>query len=281
MPTIEQALRAAGGRLAHLGSGRLDAELLLAHVLGVARGRLLARADETLPPAAAGAFERLVAARSGGMPVAYLLGERDFWSLTLRVTPDVLVPRPETELLVERALRLGPAGAAAVAELGTGSGAIALALAHEQPHWQLLASDVSAAALAVARDNAARLGLGNVRFARGSWCAALGAERFDLILSNPPYLAADDPALSDPVLQHEPRAALVSGPGGLEAYETLAAGTPRHLRAGGWLLLEHGATQAEPIAKLLVAQGFSHVVCHPDLAGLPRVTEAQWTAQPR
>ncbi|MFT3907507.1 MAG: peptide chain release factor N(5)-glutamine methyltransferase [Steroidobacteraceae bacterium] len=276
MQTLEQALRAAALQLAAFDSARLDAELLLAHLLGMRRGALLAHLTDTLQPSLAERYAQLLRARATGQPVAYLIGEREFWSLPLQVSPAVLVPRPDTETLVERALLRGPLAAARCADLGTGSGAIALALAHERPAWQILATDASAAALAVARANAQRLEFGNVAFAQGSWCAALGTGRFDLIVSNPPYLAEEDAALADPVLQQEPRSALVSGATGLEAYEALARQTPAHLHPGGWLLLEHGATQAAAVAELLVAQGFSHVGSHPDLAGLPRVTEAQW-----
>lgn len=274
--TLEQALRSAAVRLEHLGSGRLDAELLLARLLGVPRGALLARGDDPWPESLSAAWEAQLAARTAGTPIAYLLGEHEFWSLRLRVTSAVLVPRPDTELLVERALLRAPAQHALCADIGTGSGAIALALAHERPDWQLWASDVSEAALEVARSNAATLRLTNVHFAQGNWCEPLGTLRFDLIASNPPYLAVDDPALADPVLQHEPRGALVSGPSGLEAYGALADQAPARLKPGGWLLLEHGAQQAAEVAARLVARGFTHVGCHRDLAGHARVTEGQW-----
>ncbi|MFO1401529.1 MAG: peptide chain release factor N(5)-glutamine methyltransferase [Steroidobacteraceae bacterium] len=274
-PTVAALLRAATARLAAAGTPRLDAELLLAEVLGLGRGALLAHGDDPLAAAVVARFETLVGRRAAGEPLAYLTGRREFWSLALAVTPDVLVPRPETELLVERAPALRDAGPCAVADLGTGSGAIALALARERPAWRILATDRSAAALAVARGNAARLGIANVEFAQGEWCAALGARRFALIVSNPPYIAAADPALADPALRHEPAGALCPGPTGLEALAAIAGQARDHLEPGGHLLLEHGAGQRETLARLLVSLGYAHVRCHADLAGLDRVTEAR------
>jgi release factor glutamine methyltransferase len=253
----------------------LDAQLLLAAALSLPRSALLAHDADVLEPRQASALDTLLARRARGEPLAYIIGRKEFWSLQLRVTPDVLVPRPETELLVERALHLLPAQDASVADLGTGSGAIALALASERPRWRITATDQSAAALAVAEGNACTLGLTNVQFAAGSWFEPLQSERFDLIGSNPPYIAAGDPALADPALRHEPALALASGATGLEALATLIAGAGAHLTANGWLLLEHGAGQQREVADLLVAQGFRHVRCHADLAGLPRMTEAQ------
>jgi release factor glutamine methyltransferase len=256
----------------------LDAQLLLAHTLARPRSALLAHDTDALRPEQADAFDRLVARRARGEPLAYITGRKQFWTLELRVTPDVLVPRPETELLVERALALVPAPEARVADLGTGSGAIALALASERPRWRITATDKSSTALAVAEANARALNVGNVRFAGGAWFDPIAGERYDLIISNPPYIAAHDRALEDPALRHEPPAALSSGPTGLEALAALIGGAGSYLAAAGWLLLEHGANQQQAVADLLVAQGFAHVRCHADLAGLPRVTEAQWPA---
>lgn len=276
--TIAAALARADAHLqrdAHAASAALDAQLLLAHVLAQPRGSLLARDADVLRPDHAAAFEQLVSRRASGEPLAYLTGRKEFWSLSLHVTPDVLVPRPETELLVERALVLLPASQAHVVDLGTGSGAIALALASERPRWRITATDQSSAALAVAEGNARTLGLGQVRFVAGSWFEPLVGEHFDLIVSNPPYIAAGDCALADPALRHEPIAALTSGVTGLEALAPLIAGAGAHLNTDGWLLFEHGAGQQLQVADLLVAQGFRHVRCHADLAGLPRMTEAQ------
>lgn len=282
-PSLAEALRRAAARLQQApgagaeaaGSAALEAQLLLAHTLSRPRSALLAHDEDLLHPEQAAAFERSIARRARGEPLAYITGRKAFWTLELRVTPDVLVPRPETELLVERCLALLPALPAQVADLGTGSGAVALALASERPRWHLTATDRSAAALAVAESNALALGLGNVRFLAGDWCEPLADQRFDLIASNPPYIAASDSALDDPALRHEPQAALSSGPTGLEALTALIDGAAEHLVVGGHLVLEHGANQQQAVADLLVARGFRHVRCHADLGGRPRVTEAQ------
>lgn len=250
----------------------LDAQLLLAHVLGTERWRLTAHPERMVSPAESALFRALLARRAVGEPLAYLTGRREFWSLDLTVTPDVLVPRPETELLVERALELRPQEQARVADLGTGSGAIALALAHERPQWQVVATDASAAALAVARANGAALGV-HVEFRLGDWYAPLHAERFDLLLSNPPYVAADDPAMQ--LLRHEPAAALTPGADALCCLRTLAQGAAQHLLPDGWLILEHGNTQGAQLRDALVLAGLRHVRSHRDLGGHERVTEGQ------
>jgi release factor glutamine methyltransferase len=272
------ALASAAARLQAMPGARLEAQLLLCHALSCTRGALLVREEELLEPAQLAAIEGAVERRARGEPLAYITGRKEFWSLELQVTPAVLVPRPETELVVERCLALlAPLTleAADIADLGTGSGAIALALARERPRWQVTATDQSKAALAVAIGNASALGLANVRFAAGDWFVPLADERYDLLASNPPYIALGDAALDDPALRHEPSGALASGPTGLEALAALIAGAPAHLRESGWLVMEHGATQAASVADLLVARGFRHVRCHADLAGLARVTEAQ------
>jgi release factor glutamine methyltransferase len=272
------------GRLLALGAERLrdnsstpalDAGLLLAFVLGIPTVHLRSHPEERADPVRAQQYLQLLERRACGEPLAYLTGEREFWSLPLGVGADVLVPRPETELLVERALALGHPGVLRVADLGTGSGAIALALAHERPVWHIIATDVSASALAVARTNAGRLGLTAVDFRRGSWFEPLAGERFDLLVSNPPYVAADDPAMTSPELRHEPRLALTPGADALACLHTLARGAPAHLRPGGWLLLEHGAGQAEAVRHALVLAGFRHVRSHRDLGGHERMTEGQ------
>jgi release factor glutamine methyltransferase len=263
----------AGARAAPDATG-LDAQLLLAAVLAVTRAQLHAHPEARAGAAEAASYRRLLARRAAGEPLAYLTGRREFWSLQLLVTSSVLIPRPETELLVERALALGPTAARA-ADLGTGCGAVALALAHERPHWQLLATDVSAPALAVARANAAALGVRNVEFREGSWFVPLAAERFELLLSNPPYVAAGDPVLDEAALRSEPRLALTPGTDALAHLRTLARGAPAHLAPGGWLLLEHGATQGAAVRGELEAAGFAHVRSHRDLAGHERMTEGQ------
>lgn len=256
-------------------SAELEAGLLLAHVLGTTRAQVMAHAERGVDAATLESYRALIERRVRGEPLAYLTGWREFWSLRLAVTPAVLVPRPETELLVERALALHAPPAAAVADLGTGCGAIALALATERPAWRVIATDVSAAALEVARANAAALAPGRVGFRLGSWYEPLVAERFDLLLSNPPYVAADDPLLSRPPLALEPRRALTPGADALECLRTLARGAPAHLEPGGWLLLEHGVDQADAVRSELVAAGFGSVRSHRDLAGRERMTEGQ------
>ena len=270
---LQQADRGAGSAG---NAALLDAELLLAHVLGVPRARLRSHPEVAVEPAAAASFLALVERRAAGEPLAYLTGRREFWSLDLGVTPAVLVPRPETELLVERALALGPAGAASVADLGTGSGAIALALARERPRWRIVATDLSPPALEVARVNAAALGATGIEFLAGSWFEPLAGARFDLLVSNPPYVAADDPALRDSGIAFEPALALTP-PGGdaLAALRMLARGAAPHLLPGGWLLLEHGASQGPQVRAELVAAGFAHVRSHRDLAGNERMTEGR------
>jgi|SRR6185437_10352849 len=260
------------------GSHRLDAELLLAHVLGTSRARLKSHTEETRTPSERQAYFALIARRGAGEPVAYLTGTKEFWSLRLAVAPTVLVPRPETELLVERALALRREADGEVADLGTGSGAIALAFARERPRWHIVATDVSAAALEIARRNAADTGAGNVEFLEGSWFAPLEGRRFHLVASNPPYIGADDPVLAYPPLTYEPRSALTSGADGLAALREIVRAAPAHLERGGWLLLEHGEAQAAQLARELVVRGFTHVRSHRDLAGHERATEGRWAS---
>lgn len=274
-PASIEALLRAGLHLLETASPtpRLDTELLLAHVLGCERTRLFARREATVDSQSCGRFLALVAERQRRRPVAQLIGRREFWSLTLGVTADVLSPRPETELLVEQALlRLPATGAARILDLGTGSGAIAIALASERPDWRIVASDCSAAALEVARHNAATLGIDTIRFVCGDWYKAVITEVFDLIVANPPYIADHEWPLTDPELGFEPQLALASGPEGLDALRTVIAGAPAHLAPGGWLLLEHGATQATAVSELLAGAGFTAISTIADLAGLPRVS---------
>jgi release factor glutamine methyltransferase len=277
--TVATVLTAATRTLAdtapRTGNPGLDAELLLARVLGVPRARLRSHPEVPLTAAQVRLYLSLIGRRAAGEPLAYLTGRREFWSLELSVTPAVLIPRPETELLVERALLLVRRADARAADLGTGSGAVALALAHERPHWRIVATDVSAPALAVARANAAALGLARVEFLEGSWFEPLAGERFDLLLSNPPYVATDDPALAGGELALEPPLALTPPGDALSALRLLARGAAPCLAPGGWLLLEHGATQGEAVRRELVAAGFAHVRSHRDLAGHERMTEGQ------
>ncbi|HET6604023.1 MAG TPA: peptide chain release factor N(5)-glutamine methyltransferase, partial [Xanthomonadaceae bacterium] len=227
------------------------------------------RADTALRARYAGLLQR----REAGEPVAYLVGRRPFWTLELQVTPDTLIPRPETELLVELALeRIDAAGPEKVLDLGTGSGAIALAIASERPRAQVMATDASAQALEVARANARANGVANVWFACGEWYSAVEGRRFDAIVGNPPYIAQDDPHLEQGDLRYEPRAALVSGVDGLDAIRAIVAGAPAHLFPGGRLLLEHGFDQGPAVRSLLEAAGFSDVRTFCDLEGRERVS---------
>jgi release factor glutamine methyltransferase len=262
-----QAARAAG-------VARLDAQCLLAHHLQRPRSWVLAHEDEPLEPAALAAADAALQQRAGGLPLAYLTGEREFHGLALAVTPDVLVPRPETEGLVDWALELAPKAAPArLADLGTGSGAVALAFKRRMPHFEVLASDFSPAALAVASTNALRLGL-DVQWLQGHWWAPFRGQRFGLVVSNPPYLNDDDHHLE--ALRHEPRSALAAGSDGLNALRDIVAGAGAHLAPAGWLLLEHGHEQAESVRDLLRGAGFEQVQTRPDLAGHPRCSGGCW-----
>lgn len=254
---------------------RSEAEWLLAHALGVDRAWLIAHRDDAVAPALAGQARCCVSRRVAGEPVAYIGGHRGFHAIDLALTPDVLIPRPETELLVELALqRIPQSEKVDISDLGTGSGAIALAIARARPQACVLATDASAAALDVARGNAQRLGLRNVEFAQGDWCAALGARRFDLIASNPPYIAQSDAHLRQGDLRFEPRMALVSGVDGLDAIRTIVRDAPEYLNAGGWLLLEHGFDQGAAVRALLQQSGFAEVFTARDLEGRERVSGA-------
>jgi len=253
--------------------------MLLERVMGKARSWLIAHAEEAAGGEAEQAFAALAARRREGEPLAYILGEREFYGLELRVTPAVLIPRPETELLVELALARLPANAGVrVLDLGTGSGAIAVALAKRRPHARVTAVDVDYAALGVARANAKRHGV-NVRFFCGDWFGALPGESFDLIVSNPPYVAAGDPHLGMGDLCFEPQRALVGGADGLDCIRAIVTKAEAHLHSGAWLLFEHGYDQAEACRALLEAQGYEEVQSWPDLAGIPRVSGGKKTGQ--
>lgn len=275
MPTIESLLKSA--ELPDSPSPRLDAELLLAHALGQSRSYLRTWPEREPDAAQCAAFAALLERRRAGEPVAYLLGRQGFWSLDLEVAPHTLIPRPDTELLVETALALGPGGPARVLDLGTGTGAIALALACERPAWQVLGVDRVSEAVQLAERNRARLGLGNVRFVESVWFSTLGGERFALIVGNPPYIAADDRHLNEGDVRFEPASALVAGQDGLDDIRRIVHEAPEHLEAGGWLLLEHGYDQAEAVRALFAARGFAAVESRRDLGGHQRITLGQWT----
>jgi release factor glutamine methyltransferase len=253
----------------------LDAALLLQRASGLSRALQQAWPERELDAGSRARFAAEATRRAAGEPFAYIEGRKEFWSLPLQVSPAVLVPRPETELLVETALAELPTGPLQLADLGTGSGAIALALANERPAWSVWAVDASMRALSVAQANALRLGLAQLHFRHGRWCAPLPAGRlFEAIVANPPYIDAADPALA--ALGHEPRSALVAGDGGFADLLQVASEARAHLRPGGLLLLEHGATQAPRLAVELVARGYARVVCRRDLAGHDRLTAARW-----
>ena len=276
-PAINDALQSAIAQFtpAH-ASARLDAELLLAHALGQSRSYLRAWPERLLTDQQVQMLAMLVARRVAGEPIAHILGRREFWSLDLEITPATLIPRPETELLVELALARIPVDAVwEIADLGTGSGAIALAVARERPRCRVTATDVSMAALAVAQDNAQRLAIGNVVFQQGAWYAGLGQQRFDVIVSNPPYIRADDPHLRQGDVRFDPLSALVSGADGLDDLRVILAGAPDHLRPGAWLLVEHGYDQGEAVRRLFADAGLVDIESVKDLAGHPRVTLGQ------
>lgn len=270
--TIKQALRQAQHTLYGSESAQIDSELLLACALGCTRTHLYTWPEKILSTSQYAYFESLLDRRVLGEPIAYVIGDREFWSLTLKVNRHVLIPRPETELLVETALSLLPEQPQRVADLGTGSGAIALALAKERPDWKLYASDLSPEALAVASDNALTHKLSNVRFNQGSWCEALPAEPLQMIVSNPPYIDPKDAHLSQGDLRFEPRSALSSEESGIADIRTIITQAPAHLSPGGWLLLEHGYEQADAVRALLVSSGFQDVRTLQDLNGCDRIS---------
>jgi len=272
---LDHLLARAAARLAAAGapSARLDAEVLLCHALGVDRTWLYTWGDRQAPTVERARFEALVAARAQGQPVAYLTGEREFWGLALATSPHTLIPRPDTECLVEAALARAAAPAGRLLDLGTGTGAIALAFASERPGWSVLGVDIRPEAVGLARHNAARLGIANAAFRESDWFAALiDAERFDLIVSNPPYIAADDPHLAQGDVRFEPHSALVAADDGLSDLRHLVCEAGRHLLPGGWLMLEHGFEQAEAVCAVLEAAGYVEVANRVDLGGHPRVS---------
>lgn len=259
---------------------RREIEVLLCAALQKPRSYLFAWPEAEVPKDHERCFRDWLAQRVAGVPLAYLLGEREFWSLSLGVDSSTLIPRPETELLVELALGLDLPATARVLDLGTGSGAIALALASERSSWSVTGVDSSQTALNRASlnsaKNSAKLQLTQMRWLAGSWFEPLAGERFELIVSNPPYLAQGDPHLQEGDLRFEPSAALVAGETGLEDLQRIIAAAPEHLSTGGWLLLEHGWEQGHAVCALLRQRGFAAVLSHDDLAGRPRVSVGCW-----
>jgi release factor glutamine methyltransferase len=270
-------------------SARADAEILLAHCLQKSRTWLFTWPEKEVDPSVVTKFQLLLAERSKGVPIAHLTGQREFWTLNLKVTPDTLIPRPETELLVETTLSLLPSslagegsgmgggnGTPCILDLGTGTGAIALAIASERPDLHITACDISPDALAVAEENARNHHIHNVRFILSDWFSALPAQRFDIIVSNPPYIEAHDPHLQQGDVRFEPLTALVSGADGLEDIRRIVRAAPQWLAKGGWLLLEHGYNQGSGVVEILRAAGFHHARCLPDLAGNDRISIGQY-----
>ncbi len=271
MTTIGDLLARATELAPVSSSPRLDVEVLLCHCLGCDRSRLFARPEQAVDADALRSFETLLARRRHGEPIAHLTGEREFWSLALKVTPDTLIPRPDTELLVETALARWPADRARVLDLGTGTGAIALALATERPGWTLVAVDSSPAAVALARENAARHGLDRVRIMASDWFEAVQGP-FDLIVANPPYIAAHDHHLGEGDVRFEPASALVAGNGGLDDLTRIIGAAVNHLTPAGLLMVEHGADQGQAVRRLFAGAGYQRVETLRDLSGLERVT---------
>ena len=273
---LTEARRILGGDPA----AALEADLLLAHVLGVNRAWLFANRRHDVATSQQGAFRELIARRAAGEPIAYLVGEREFWSLSLRVTPDVLIPRPETELLVETALRfIPPAAAWRVADLGTGSAAVALAITCERPSCEVHATELSEAALAVAAHNVEAIAPGRVRLHQGSWLEPLQG-RFRVIVANPPYVAADDPHLAEGDCRYEPRAALTPGADGLAAIRSIARAALPRLEPGGLLAFEHGYDQGPSARRLLLELGYRQIETRKDLEGRDRVTSGRKAEDP-
>lgn len=276
--TVGNLVADATARLAaalglHKREARLEARVLIGHALGADHAWLIAHDTDSATPSQQRAIESMIARRAAGEPVAYILGAREFFGLNFAVTPAVLIPRPDTELLVEAALqRLPEHTACGVLDLGTGSGAVAIALARARPMADVVAVEASAEALAVAQANVPRLGVDNVQCIAGNWYSALGGKKFEMIVSNPPYIAAADPHLDIGDLRFEPRKALASGNDGLHDLRVIVDGAPAHLAAGGWLLLEHGWNQGAACRALLETRGFSETRTLRDLAGHERVT---------
>jgi release factor glutamine methyltransferase len=270
MSTIQQLL--ASAQLPESPTAQLDIELLLAHVLGKNRSYLRTWPERELDAEQLQRFNEALARRQAGEPVAYILGQQGFWTLELEVASHTLIPRPDTELLVETALSLIPATPAQVLDLGTGTGAIALALASERPAWQVTGVDRIAEAVELAERNRQRLGFNHARFVQSHWFSALAGQRYQLIVSNPPYIAADDRHLNEGDVRFEPSSALVAGADGLDDIRHIVEQAPEHLENGGWLLLEHGFDQAEAVCALLSTRGFTQVESRRDLGGHQRIS---------
>jgi len=273
---VSQLIKSATQQLQELcDSPRLDAEVLLAHCLQKNRTWLVTWPDKELPTADIDRFKQLLQRRITGEPIAHITGTREFWSLPLTVTADTLIPRPDTELLIEKILQIYPLDTdISLTDLGTGSGAIALALAHERPHWKIIATDQSAAALAIAKQNADNLNLGNVSFKLGNWFEPLGNQVFDVIVSNPPYIPQADPHLTQGDARFDPITALASGDDGLDDIRLITAQARKHLKPLGRLFIEHGYDQKPEMLDIFSKNGFTEIQQANDMANNPRITFA-------
>ncbi|KLV04690.1 peptide chain release factor N(5)-glutamine methyltransferase [Photobacterium ganghwense] len=277
--SIDALLKQAASALSDAGSDspHIDAAVLLCHVLDKPRSYLLTWPEKELDDSQLSAFNALLARRLTGEPIAYIVGEREFWSLPLKVAPHTLIPRPDTERLVELALDKMPPQACTVLDLGTGTGAIALAIASECPQAQVTGIDLRPEAAALAEENRIRLGIANARFLSGSWYSPLDSqERFAVIVSNPPYIDATDPHLDQGDVRFEPKSALVADDEGLADIRIISEQGRLHLNAGGWLLLEHGYEQGQAVREILTSLGYQQVSTAQDYAGLDRVTLGCW-----
>lgn len=274
MYNIQAALDWARQALSLSQTPQLDAQVLLGHVLAVDRSYLYAWPDKTLTEEQTNHFERLVGERKKGKPIAYLVGHQEFWSMTFQVNEHTLIPRADTEILVESLLDKIPNHHVQILELGTGTSAIACALAKERDTWDITATDVSLPALEIAKQNAMHLGFLNIQFIHSDWFQNIPAKRYDAIISNPPYVEENSPYLQDSI-QFEPKTALTSGSDGLEAIKHIIKAAPDYLKQNAWLLLEHGDSQAEAVSALLLQRGYSHISQKRDLAGMIRVSMAK------
>lgn len=278
-PTIRQARKQAIKELGNGDGAAIDVEVLLMQCCAIDRGRLWAQEQQVLTAEQYDEFQRLLQLRHQGHPIAHLTGKKEFWSLPFTISPNTLIPRPETELLVERALRrIAKTGTQSIADLGTGCGNIAAAIGHERPNSKIVAIDIDADVLSVARQNFENLGLMNIDCRPGSWCKPLGEQQLDIIVSNPPYIAEGDPHLHQGDVAHESGLALIAGPDGLSAMRVIIEQARQHLQPGGWLLLEHGFDQQDDVGRLLRQQHYINIQCYQDLAGHARVTEGQIAA---
>lgn len=280
LPDVQTALNWAVSQLTASATARLDSECLLAECVGQNRTWLFTWSDKVLTEEQWQRFQALIAERATGQPVAYLLGYREFWGLSLKVSPDTLIPRPDTEDLVAKVLELMPQAEAKVADLGTGTGAIALALASEKPGWQITACDFNPGAVALAEENRKTLGFNQVRVLQSDWCQALEADAianggFDLIASNPPYIEDDDPHLSQGDVRFEPLSALTSGADGLDDIRVITQQAKTCLKSGGWLIFEHGYNQGEAVRNILTTAGYLSAQTGQDMAGVDRISFAR------